>query len=314
MFMAHIVPCDPSLNVQDDFIYRLFSSLAAPIFLFLVGYNFNPAKSNPLQHFNKILIVIGLAVIVDLGVWETLPLYSYDILYTIGISLFLLYVMRSISSKFQLVIGGLLLLASFFYSASGMYPKQVHEPDLSDLAGFQWNELFKNLLLNGWFPLIPWFIFPMFGQLFKKINKGLSLRNWLFFTIPAFCFLTYLTSLQSNQMRAFSVELFYPANGIYLLCAWSFLSVVWILTTELSWTKFNFLASLGKSSLFMYVFHLFFIHSSFEWVHASTEKNMVLTVGLYTGFFIGISYLIEKIKLTSFYPKNWMLMGVLFGK
>ena len=44
MILAHTVPNDPKAFEEVNFIIRLLSSLAAPLFLFLVGFNFRPKE------------------------------------------------------------------------------------------------------------------------------------------------------------------------------------------------------------------------------------------------------------------------------
>jgi fucose 4-O-acetylase-like acetyltransferase len=154
----------------------------------------------------------------------------------------------------------------------------------------------------------------LLGQLFVRLPHLRPTRYWLFFALPGFLVFTYLTSLQHNSMRAYSIELFYPANSVYLICAFFYLICIWYLFANIRWEKFNFLSSMGRVSLFLYVFHLFILHSTFDWLYLLLKSSMLLSFLTYFLFFCIISAVLNWLKSTANYPKNSLILGVILGK
>ena len=78
-------------NFSDQIALRYIFSLAAPAFIFLAGYtsqmNHDNGKPETLYRILQIL-VIGMGI--DLFIWGSTPLYTFDVLYLIAISKFIL--------------------------------------------------------------------------------------------------------------------------------------------------------------------------------------------------------------------------------
>ena len=85
---------------------RILFSIAAPIFIFLVGYTFalnNERRSHHNRQKMRSLQILSMAVIIDLIVWRITPFSTFDVLYLIGISSFLLIYIRRIKSLYTLL-------------------------------------------------------------------------------------------------------------------------------------------------------------------------------------------------------------------
>jgi uncharacterized membrane protein len=75
MLYAHLLPFYLE-KTSLFFVERIICSLSAPVFLFLVGYNFGINKKFNLLIFRS-AIVISLAVFIDVCVFEIIPFYSF---------------------------------------------------------------------------------------------------------------------------------------------------------------------------------------------------------------------------------------------
>lgn len=313
MILAHTYPNDSYEFDKVPFVIRLISSLAAPLFLFLVGFNFNPKHKMNLVLMKKILLTLILAAAVDVFLWEIIPFYSYDILYLIGISIFALIGIGKWSNASQIILILMLIIGALLYQFFGLYALEVHELSFSEFAAFSWGEMFNNMLFNGWFPIFPWMIFPIIGMQYKRNFDAIKSTNLMVVCIPVFVFLVYLESLSPSLKRFLSLELFYPADLFYLGYSIAFVGICMHVFHAINWGKRDFLQLLGKPSLFFYGFHLFFIHLTFDFVDAFFG-SILIVFAVYVFFFILCSYLIEFWKVSSFYPENSVLFGFLFGK
>jgi uncharacterized membrane protein len=314
MIIAHIIPCNPEFNVTDFFTLRILVSLAAPIFLFLVGYNFNSQNASFSKLLLKVIVVFILALIVDVFVWGSFPFYSFDILYTIGFSMIILYLLKDFSIILLTSIIIIVLILGFFYLQLDFYPVQVNEPSIKSYNEVHVGELFKNLFFDGWFPLIPWILFSLLGQIVYRFKLVINNFKWLIIIVPILLLLIWVSSKQPNFMRNQSIEMFYPANTIYLFCAITFLFCIWIIINRIKWYKFNFIAKMGRVSLFLYVFHLFILHSTFQVIYPALKKQMFVTFVLYFIFFAIVSYCLNFIKNSKLFPKESKFLGILLGK
>lgn len=314
MILAHTIPNDTHEFEKVSFIIRLLSSLAAPLFLFLVGFNFKPKEKMTHQLCVKILLVFGLAVIVDCFLWQIIPFYSFDILYLIGLSIIALHLISLKSKLINITVIIVLLLGSFFYQVLAQYAPEVHELTFLEFNEFSITEMFRNLLFDGWFPIFPWLTFPILGYFLKSHFNYFHKVKLLYLIIPLFFGLAYLEYLSPSMKRYFSLELFYPADILYLSYAMCFIFISILTFKFIQWKRSDFLQIVGQPSLFIYVFHLFVIHWSFSLLYKSLNLTISVVYTFYVIFFIFCSYLISLWKNSHFYPKNSIILGFLMGK
>lgn len=314
MILAHTVPNDPKAFEEVNFLIRLLSSLAAPLFLFLVGFNFRPKEKFDTSSIKKIMLTFSLAVFIDVLLWQIIPFYSYDILYLIGISLIILHFLKFESKLANFVALSALISCAFFYQYLNLYPQEVHEPSLYEYKDLSLIEMFMNLCFNGWFPVFPWIIFPILGFLYKRYKEELNELTMLFICIPIFFGLAYLEFLSPSVKRYFSLELFYPADALYLGYSIAFVFIAVLIFKIIPWRALDFLQLLGRPSLFMYGFHLFFIHWTFSFLDEHLSSNILLIYFCYVIFFVFCAYLIHRWKNSNFYPRDSKILGFLMGK
>lgn len=311
MFIAHSIPYDKNIEIENFFLIRELCSLAAPVFLFLVGYNFNFVNLNKIAV--RILITLIFAVVIDILIWKIIPFYSFDVLYLISFSLIILCLIRNFSSIHLMLFISLIVLISSAYIFGEFYDFSISEPYLYEYGDINLFVLTKNLFFDGWFPFFPWIIFPLIGFSLKKIN--FNLKNSYIVSISIFTFIlsSILVYFEKNYVREFSVEIFYPATLIYILLASSSIILFWNLVNFLNKkTNLIILRSFGKSSLFFYFFHLIIYSLSLEFLICKFGVLVSIIVELV--FLVTISLLLERYKLSRFYPKKSTILSIIFGK
>lgn len=299
MFYAHLIPHYVNDANSIYLFERIISSFAAPMFLFLVGYNFN-AKQSFTRLAKRAYIIFLFASIVDIIIWQIYPFYSFDILYTIGFSLFFLQITRNFKSKYLVEAVIILFISPFIIELFSLYSIEINEPQLNQSYHFVIS--FKNLLINGWFPLFPWLIFPMIGFIFQRINSVPIIIKLLSSFIFSIVFLASLFFVY--QVRPNTVEIFYPASAFCLFLGCVFVSTLWINRGILGYNFFSFLTELGKCSLLMYIFHLA-CYEFFGIYLFQLFPNRLIGFFLSTLFFVLIAFQINKNKKKwTFYTKS----------
>jgi uncharacterized membrane protein len=298
MFYAHLLPHYDEHSTFLGLTERLVSSLAAPIFLFLVGYNYKPFNSISIQ-LQRVLVIFLFAVLIDLFVWKIFPFYSFDVLYTIGFSLLFL---RSLAGFNYWVKWGVFML--LFLSVVGIKLFNAYNISLSEpylWQPYNIKDVFYNLFINGWFPLFPWLLFSLMGHLFREINLDKM-------AIKIGSIILFLLSLvvvfnSTFLVRPFAVEIFYPVGFAYLFVSISWLLCIWSNRTLFSGTVFQLLSPLGRTSLIMYAVHLSIYHLCADFM-VQKEINRYLAFMLFLICFYIIALLTDRYKSKwSFYSK-----------
>lgn len=312
MIIAHSIPFDKELITNSPFIIRTTCSFAAPIFLFLLGINFN--KNVKFANLSiRILVILFLGILLDLFLWKIIPFYSFDILYAISISLTILFLVKRFSQLKLLILIVFIIIISFLYQSLGYYPDQVPEPDLYNLKEIQFFEMVFNLFFDGWFPIFPWIIFPLLGYLYKNHNYLLiSIKN-LVFVAPVFVNFVMLLSMELHNYRSYSIELFYPASTFFIFASVSLLHILFILLPKVNFQSFKPILYMGRISLFIYFFHLIILHLTFEFTLSHVDNYLWVAILIYISFFIFVSYLLNQFKLKEYYPKKSKILNTLFG-
>jgi uncharacterized protein len=260
MFFAHLLPHFTKTGLDAIFVLRLVSSFPAPLFLLLTGLNFsaNQGLKNVLY---KSLVFLGIGAFMDVVIWGIIPFYSFDVFYVIGLGYLLLYFYSKWSLFWQIWVLCSIVLAAIFLQVN--YQKNIPEVTFSQLDAYKFKEVLQNLLFNGWFPLFPWLLFILIGFTCKKYQLLQRFKNAFSFLLSlVILFISiYLLSKSTLFEPDFAVELFYPAQWVYLLFAFSFIHVLWFFKPLMKKHKFLIgLQSFGSYSLFLYVLHLAALH------------------------------------------------------
>jgi uncharacterized membrane protein len=293
MFYAHLIPHYSDNGTTLFFFERVVSSVAAPMFLFLVGYNFKATQSFT-RIGKRIFIILVFAASIDLLVWKIYPFYSFDVLYLIGFSLLFLYILKNLDNLWKWFIFSLLLLSPVIISLFFLYSNQLDEPYLNQ--EYFIHSVLYNFFINGWFPFFPWVLFPLLGYLFQKKNLNnirFKIATFFPFLVTACCLSFFIF-----PTRVFAVEIFYPADIMYLLFALSYVLFLCTNRDIFDSKPFYFLSVLGKTSFFLYAFHLTIYNYTADFA-IEIIPNRFLCFILYSILFWFASYVINENK------QNW---------
>jgi uncharacterized membrane protein len=254
-----------SLAAPHPFLFRIYGSFAAPIFIFLAGFMaaLTAGQSSVKACVKRGIAVILAGVFVDIVIWRIVPFTTFDVLYLIGFGIPVVALTMRLQVAWRVLIClaclalGPILQHFLAYEAA---------PQEFALDGFTFAQLphgagwwFRSLVLDGWFPLFPWLGFMIAGTLICTHGDFIA-REWnLFLTlglIMAGSGVTWLFYHPGIGEREGYSELFYPPGFAYISAA---TGVILAGTALLQFLKpvfgLQFLAWLGSSSLFIYILH-----------------------------------------------------------
>jgi hypothetical protein len=254
-------------NLSSYNTLRIIFSLAAPIFIFLAGYttqmNFENNKSEKLI---RIFQVVLIAVIIDIFVWRSIPFYTFDVLYLIGVSKLLLFILNKYANRSIKIFISFLFICIFIFLSKYLFFRF----SLSDLnINVLYNDPYyyfkagaiKRFLYDGWFPIFPWFIIVLMGSLSYKYNN-IKNRFFLFLLIltglSALIFLVFYFNMTTFIVREKYFEIWYPLNGIKLLLPIAVIFIIIGTINLYSNINFRFFNILGQNSLFAYLLNAIF--------------------------------------------------------
>ena len=253
---AYFIPDE--VNVH----FRILSSLAAPMFIFLAGVSLSFSDGAPSKKFlirgGYLLIT---AALIDLLAWKILPFETFDVLYLISFGIVLCGLIQY-GWKADLSIGVAFIVLSFFVRASynfEMTESQFLMNDFSYQSNFK--EILKRAFIDGWFPLFPWIGFMFLGRaLFSNLER---LNSRILFWSNLIIFIAFFTLIQqsaNNPIRTNYIEIFYPVRALYLVLSFSFilLAIALAKKLEVNWNGIKKYTSIGRNSLFVYMLHCFF--------------------------------------------------------
>ena len=308
MFYAHLLPHFTGFELS--IFERITSSLAAPIFLFLVGYNFSISTSFA-SLLKRILIIFIFASLIDIFIWNVYPFYSFDVLYTIGISLIFLFIIKKWDKKLRFIILVFLVLSVILIDILKLYRVSIDEPFLGEKYSI--TAVFYNLFIGGWFPIFPWLFFPLAGNLFKNIslnNTAVKIVSLVLFIslFSLFCVLNY-----DFNLRPFAVEIFYPANIIYFPIAIAFITLLMSWKSILETKIFNILSIFGKLSLFLYFSHLFLYHLFADRLIKIIPSKLIV-YAIFLCFNLLIGFFIEHYKRKWVFYNKSEFVKIILGK
>jgi uncharacterized membrane protein len=303
MFYAHLLPFFIS-GTTISTLERVVCSFAAPIFLFLVGFNFS-GKKNAKDNLVRGAVMLLLGAFIDAFVFSVNPFASYDILYFIGLVVWVLTALSAWKPTHIMIFAMIVLGVAVVYQYLWSYRFEVYEPNLGD--PMVWSDALRNLFFDGWFPFFPWMFFPLIGIWVKRTQfelKGNILIPTAFMLISGFIFL-----FKEHPLRAFSIELFYPADLWFVISTTGVVLVIWKYRQVLNHPRLTWLSELGRLSLFLYLFHLTAYQIAFAFYDFSGVNRLFVYSGALS-LFLGLAVIINRIKRANpSYQKNqWVLM------
>jgi uncharacterized membrane protein len=288
MLMANSAASILIADTPHPFLMRLAGSFAAPAFMLLAGMMLALAK-NPRP--SRGLFIIAMGALIDLAVWQSLPFLTFDVLYTIGISIILTaYPARYFSITSLALAGFALLFCGQILQSMGYYHFNPFWVGLAfDKPLPPFHEILPHiphqLFIDGWFPLFPWLGFVWLGAALQRTLQTIApdaqpvesegFSSCVGFSMPwkwgGCSMLLFLVSssywaltFKLPPMRDGYSELFYPPDLGYCLTALSvFCVTLFLLQFLVRYPGIRFCFSplvwMGRRSLWVYVFHILLI-------------------------------------------------------
>lgn len=158
------------------------AGFGAPLFTFVLGFSYHlwlegqKARGTSDSDISKIsarrgLFMFGLGLLFNVFVWLPVDTFDWDILTFLGAGLLFLTVARKLPDSILLAAGALVYFVSpvlRVLSDYRAYWRPGHfdfDPTLCDVVlGF---------LVNGYFPIFPWLVYPIAGYLIaRRVARG----------------------------------------------------------------------------------------------------------------------------------------------
>jgi len=267
------------VNSPNEFL-RLIYTFAAPLFVSITGYlaylNHEAKNYNWEYYFKRGSLLIISYSLLEVLLYKSFPLFSFDVLYLIGISTILFPLLVKIWKKLNIWI----IFIIFLFT---MYLQKWYNPNITEYPIGQkfelvqfFSGLVKHSLIDGWFPIFPWIGIFMLGF---AIYEYRELIKKTFLLWPLFFLVLSVILVNTNKvLREGYAELFYPPDIIFILWVISFLSLSFSLVFYNFWSKTifkSYLEIIGKSSLFFYIFHLIMVEMVFSKIFIAKEDSYI---------------------------------------
>jgi uncharacterized membrane protein len=307
---------------------RIIFSIAAPIFIFLLGYTFalnNERRPNRNRQRMRSIQILSIAVIIDLIVWGTTPFYTFDVLYLIGFSSFFLSYIKKIKSLNYLATIIVIIFAIHIYLLNTINYRFVNNDiivtNLESYKYFFANSL-KRFVFDGWFPVFPWLAIALTGYITFYLKPTINYQKFygafsLFATI-VFCLLFDFKNIQ--EPRNGYLEIFYPVSIaliFFILAINSAIALLLSVNFTHSKTQFKYLQIIGQYSLFVYLLHTIIISWVFKPICAFLTPGLIESTLLIISMICVILYIvvklhtnIENIRNRKIYPILGFILGL----
>lgn len=265
----------PVLAEPHPFWFRVYGSIAAPVFVTLSGMMVAAGtwrKGYALGHFvARGAFLLLVAALLDALVWDSYPFLSMDVLYLLGVSLPLTFLTLRLSAMSRwLIVAAIFLAAPLLQLALGYadYPKEVSFVRGSR-AALAPTDFLHHWLVDGWFPLFPWLGFSVLGVQLAELRSRHPANARRLPTTTLWCGWAALSAGAViccafpviSLLRAGYSELFYPPTlGFEVCAAGGTVVLLTMIDRKPDFAMYRPLQLLGTSALTVYVLHLVVIH------------------------------------------------------
>jgi len=244
--------------------FRVVSSLAAPLFIFLSGMNlFFSSEASVRKFISRGMYLLITASLIDVFAWRIFPFGTFDVLYLIAFGIIICGLFR-FGWISDLVIGIVLIALSFLLKLG--YNFEISESLIFEEKGFSeiYNKLvLKRAFIDGWFPIIPWIGYVFLGRATMAVVDRLKSVSMILVAIFVFGFSYYsLINAELNPVRDNYIEIFYPVSLLFVLISLSFIFIAMRMAISQKDKKSTLIVRitvLGRKSIFVYLLHCFFI-------------------------------------------------------
>ena len=281
-----------SLLEPHSFYFRLYGSLAAPLFVFLAGMMVSytaTLKQHKLNYYLKrSLATLAVAALMDIFLWDIFPFSTFDVLYVIAFAMPLIFFFNKLNLWLKVGLIALLFAAApllqnyFLYQE---YPVELVVSEMTSLGDIANVPVLKQLFIDGWFPIFPWLGVSLIGGLIGSYKLKMNAEDFgknvmgvglILLLIGIFTWAVYRPELFIREGYS---ELFYPPTVYYMM---TYLGLILILLPLAFKTQQNklltWLSVYGRSSLLVYILHTVFIIIVFYQIE---PVSFVPFVGLY---------------------------------
>lgn len=264
----------PYLAEPHAMWFRILGSFAAPTFIMLsAGMVVLTAERHDLSYYLKrggsILLI---AMLIDVLMWGIFPWTSFDVLYTIGLALPLMYMLRNVDARELLYISVIIVLATYVLQRVFGYHAETLEVYFSEMFVPTPGRLLQSWFIDGWFPLFPWMGYAILGAMFfRSLFAGDGVASTRFFlasaVLTALGFLLLFLPLDESIVRNIAngsiletrggySEIFYPPTFAYVFTS---LGIVTLSASVLRrhgapW-YLGVLGFFGRYSMLVYILH-----------------------------------------------------------
>ncbi|MHC4464625.1 MAG: heparan-alpha-glucosaminide N-acetyltransferase domain-containing protein [Planctomycetota bacterium] len=246
-FVYNLSPREASTAALYD-LSIVLGVLPAPIFTFLVGLSLwlwlrrEVALGRSELELSKVIIrrglfLFGAGLAFAVFVWSPKEVFDWDILTLIGASTLILFTLRKLAPEKLVALAILVLLISPPLRTATGYASHWRGEEY--IYTFTMRDVVLGFLLQGYFPLLPWIVFPLIGFATGKHylgdELGQRLRGWRILVVGmglvglaglGSCFSDEVPQAVSGYISELS---FYPASttfifgtlGVTLLGLWA---------------------------------------------------------------------------------------------
>lgn len=252
--------------------FRILGSFAAPTFIMLSAgmVVLTGDRHDERYYLKRGAIIIGVGMLLDILLWQIFPWTSFDVLYPIGLSLPLIYLLRRVDARELLYISVIIFLATYVLQAFFGYHAEPLEVYFDDMFAPSIGRILQSWFIDGWFPIFPWLGYAVLGALFFRTlfreNSGVSNRFLMLgATLTAIGFallfvpLPFVRNLADGailESRGGYSEIFYPPTFAYIFTS---IGIVMLFSALLRRTKFfgvlTVLGFFGRYSMMVYILH-----------------------------------------------------------
>ena len=293
------------LKAPHPFFLRMVGSLAAPLFVIIVGFLISYSvlnKGYPLSYFLlRGFLTWVIAASIDMFLWASYPFISVDILYLSGLAIPLTALFMRLNIPLKIFIVLLVFAAVPILKNSIGYVETPSFPPIWKKGNFvpfegEFLIILKHWIVDGWFPIFPWLGVAFVGGLLAELrNKrdmlvkrdfGLILLSGVFFLGIGILFWNQEFRYET---RGNYTELFYPPTLSYFS---AYLGVILFLYTLVEINSnlkiYTPLRLIGISPLFFYFIHFFLISKFISpYFGKTSEKEVYLDFPtFFTSYFV----------------------------
>lgn len=308
MIAANMIP--DLLRDNPSAIFRLYGSFAAPTFIFLSGmtvsFTVNKKRHTAVYFIKRTIMLLLTGAALDVLLSCIFPFTTFDVLYLIGVSILITFLFKKLKPSMQYILIIIIFVLTPLLQNIFGYQKMPIEIPLSMIGKnipITAGTIFRQLLIDGWFPLFPWLGFSFLGSIAADIRfkiKSFSKIQVLFIGLLVLIIGEILWTCNPSQIfiRKGYSELFYPPTIGFILTAIGVITIIFYIVDLKNDLKiYTLFSTLGRWSLQIYVIHLVIIHLLGKAIPPQSINNFLLIyLGFVMLFYVAFSIL-EKLKI-----------------